>query len=109
MVDVHVLQSDHEAFSNVVLEAMAAGTPQVLTEVGGNREAVGNSGAARFVPARDTAALGDALLDLLGDPAGTSRMRDAARRRAREFSVAEQVRRTEELYLRLARRKGLCE
>ena len=108
LVDVNVVASHREGFSNVVLEAMAAGTPQVVTDVGGNSEAVGESGAARVVPARDPAALARELLRLLGDRELSASMRGAARQRAACFSVEEQVLRTEQLYLELARRKGLA-
>lgn len=107
LVDLHVLSSHREGFSNVVLEAMAAGTPQVLTDVGGNLEAVGDSEAALLVPPRDSRALARALLRVLDDPDLASALRDAAIRRVARFSIEEQVRRTQQLYLDLARRKGL--
>jgi glycosyltransferase involved in cell wall biosynthesis len=106
LADVNVLSSSKEGFSNVVLEAMAAGVPQVLTDVGGNAEAIGESGCGLLVAARDPEALAAAILEVIGDPSRARTMRAAALERARRFSVAEQVRRTEELYLELARRKG---
>jgi phosphatidylinositol alpha-mannosyltransferase len=54
-----------ESFGVVLLEAMAVGTAVVASDVAGYRLAAG--GAARFVPAGDVAALGDAIKDLLGD------------------------------------------
>jgi len=107
LADANVVASTREGFSNVVLEAMAAGLPQVLTNVGGNPEAVGESGCGMLVPPRDPAALGRGLLRLLEDRGLAASMRAAARRRVTRFSVDEQVRRTESLYLALAARKGL--
>jgi glycosyltransferase involved in cell wall biosynthesis len=107
LADVGVLPSSKEGFSNVVLEAMAAGLPQVLTDVGGNGEAVGESGGALIVPPGDAAAFADAVLRVLEDPQLARSMGKAAAERAARFSVEEQVRRTEELYLDLAKKKGL--
>ena len=107
LADVGVLPSAKEGFSNVVLETMAAGLPQVLTDVGGNGEAVGESGSALIVPSGDAAAFADAVLRVLEEPQQARAMGKAAAERAARFSVAEQVRRTEELYLELAARKGL--
>ncbi len=107
LADVGVLPSAKEGFSNVVLETMAAGLPQVLTDVGGNGEAVGESGSAFIVPSGDAAAFADAVVRVLEEPQQARAMGKAAAERAARFSVAEQVRRTEELYLELAARKGL--
>ena len=52
----------------MLLEAMAAGRPQVVTDVGGNREAVGDAGAALVVAADDAPALAREALRVLGDP-----------------------------------------
>ena len=93
LADLHVMASLGEGFSLVVLEAMAAGLPQVLTAVGGNSEAIDGSGAAHLVPPEDPARLAQAMLALLSE---------AARTRARCFSIAEQVVRTERLYDSLA-------
>lgn len=107
LVDVGVLPSSKEGFSNVVLEAMAAGLPQVLTDVGGNSEAVGESGSAFIVPPGDAAAFAAAISRVLEDPQHASTMGKAATERAKRFSVAEQVFQTESLYLDLAAKKGL--
>lgn len=109
LADVNVLASNREGFSNVVLEAMAAGVPQVLTDVGGNREAVGDSGAALLAPPRDPLRLATALLRVLESPGEAPAMCRAAAQRVQRFSVERQVEQTERLYLDLARRKGLIE
>jgi glycosyltransferase involved in cell wall biosynthesis len=78
-----VLPSVYEGFGLPVLEAMAAGTPVVTTDVTALPETAG--GAARLVPP-DGEALRDALVQLLGDPAEQARLRAAGLARAAEFT-----------------------
>ncbi len=86
--DIGVLASHEEGFSNAVLEGMAAGLPMVVTDVGGNAEAVINGGCGYVVPARAPAALALALGDLIGDADRRQAMGAAARRRvASSFSI----------------------
>jgi glycosyltransferase involved in cell wall biosynthesis len=105
--DLHVVASIKEGFSLVLLEAMAAGLPQVVTDVGANRESVGDSGAALFAPPGDPEAFGEALTRVLNDRELAQSMGAAARRRVELFSLNRLVQSTEQLYTDLARRKGL--
>lgn len=57
--DVFVLPSANEGMSNSLLEAMAAGLPVVVTDVGGTRELVNGNGVV--LDDRSTTALQDAL------------------------------------------------
>ncbi len=66
-VDIAVLSSESEGLSNSILEYMAAGLPCVATDVGGNREALGNAAGA-IVPSGDVKGLADAILNLVNDP-----------------------------------------
>jgi glycosyltransferase involved in cell wall biosynthesis len=84
--DVAVLCSDSEGLSNAVLEYLACGLACVVTDVGGNREAV--DGAGVVIPADDSAALAEALLRLAGDQVQRDRYAQLARKRACEmFSI----------------------
>jgi glycosyltransferase involved in cell wall biosynthesis len=73
----------YEGFGLPPLEAMAAGTPVVASDVPAVHEVVGSH--ARLVPPRDAAALADALQDVLAHPPSADQ-RAAARERAASFT-----------------------
>lgn len=91
--------SHEEGFSNVILEAMAAGKAVVAAQVGGNPEAVVDGETGTLVPPGDLPCLAEALLALLRKPEITRAMGDAGRRRAVErFSADIMVREIGALY-----------
>ncbi len=101
--DIGVLASHEEGFNNSVLEGMAAGLPMVVTDVGGNAEAVTHGVSGLVVPPRDPRALGQAILSLARDPARRRQMGEAGRQRvAAEFSLEACVGRYTRLYAALA-------
>jgi glycosyltransferase involved in cell wall biosynthesis len=103
---VSVMPSLNEALSNVVLESMAAGAPTVATRVGGTPEAVNDGVTGILVPPADSAALADAIVQLLNDRQLAAHLGHSARARiAEHFSVRRMVRATEELYTDLLERK----
>ena len=79
--DVAVLPSHYEPFGIVALEAIAAGTPLVTTNVGGLGEAVINGKTGLSCPPRDVPALAAAVRAVLDDPAGAQSRAIAARER----------------------------
>jgi glycosyltransferase involved in cell wall biosynthesis len=97
-LDVYVLPSSWEAFPIGILEALACGVPQVVTDVGGNAEAIG-ADTGVLVPPRDPAALADAVVALLGDPARRAAAAEASRRRhAEHFGISRMVAETVSVY-----------
>jgi glycosyltransferase involved in cell wall biosynthesis len=84
--------------SGVLATALAFGSPLVLSDVGGFGE-VAAVGAARLVAPGDPAALGAALVELLGDRAARERLSAAARELAAgEWSWRVVAERTKALY-----------
>lgn len=85
VADIGVLASHEEGFSNTVLEGMAAGLPMIVTDVGGNAEAIVDGECGRIVPARNPAALAAAILELAGSPESRTRWGERGRARVREL------------------------
>ena len=101
--DIGVLSSHEEGFSNAVLEGMAAGLPMVVTDVGGNAEAVVDGDTGYVVPARDPGKLGQALLAVARDE-NRARMGARGKQRAEElFTVEACLRQYEHLYQQATR------
>lgn len=80
-----VLPSQSEGISLTLLEAMARGLPIVTTNVGGNPEVVEAGTTGLLVPARDPAALGQAILTLVADPTRANQMGVAGRQRVEKY------------------------
>jgi glycosyltransferase involved in cell wall biosynthesis len=98
---VVVLSSISEGFPYTVIEAMSCGRPCVATDVGGVAEAVAETGVV--VPPRDPAAMADACVQLLEDPALRTRLGTAARARVLTYFTVDQAISTfGELYRALA-------
>jgi glycosyltransferase involved in cell wall biosynthesis len=65
--DLFVFPSTTDTFGNVVVEAMAAGLPVAVSDVGGPRELVKSPRMGRVLPARDAGAWVDGLAAMLAE------------------------------------------
>ncbi len=86
------LLSEGEGFGLVFVEAMARGKPCLATDADAAREVVRNGEDGLIVPPRNVEAAADALLRLVGDPAGTARLGAGARRFVEERFLPSQFR-----------------
>ncbi len=97
--DLFAFPSINEGMGRALIEAMAVGLPVVASRVGGIPDVVADGETGLLVPARDEAALADALLKLLRDPARRQACGQAARRSLDErFDVKAMVRAIDRLY-----------
>lgn len=96
---VFVSPSRFEGHPNSVLEAAAAGTPQVLSDIAMHRDAVGDGGAL-FADPGDTEALAAAIASLIARPALARSVASSARSAVAHLSVG----RAADLYAGLYRR-----
>ena len=107
-MDVFVLASLFEGLPNVLLEAMALAKPVVATEVGGIPELVESGVDGILVPSKKSSALAGAVLGLLKNPAKAQALGERGREKVRkDFVLERMIDQYEELYLSLARSKGI--
>jgi phosphatidyl-myo-inositol alpha-mannosyltransferase len=91
-----------ESFGMVLVEAFAMATPVVASNIQGFADVAGPD-AATLVPPGDTAALANAVVEVLGDDERRLAMADAGRALAVErYAWPDVVRRLDEIYQRVA-------
>src|SRR3954464_8991753 len=103
---VHPSQSgrdgNQEGIPNSMLEAMATGLPVFATQHGGIPEAIENGVSGILVPERDHEALSEALLSSVQDRQLLGRLaRNGADVVVQKFDQQKQIRRLEDVYLRM--------
>ena len=97
--DIAILCSHEEGFSNAILEAMFAGLPMVVTNVGGNIEAVQDRVTGLVVPPKNTEALADALITLALSPQLRKQYGNAGKERVnKHFTLQKCVEQYASLY-----------
>jgi glycosyltransferase involved in cell wall biosynthesis len=106
--DLFVLPSFHEGMSNAVLEAMLAGVPVVVSDVAGMRELVANGRLGRLVEPGYPKGIAAGIFQAVKYEDETRRMAaEGVQWIRQEFSADRFIRRHEELFIELARKKGL--
>lgn len=87
--DVHVCPSRYEPFGLVALEAMAVGTPVVVSNTGGLRDIVTTTKVGRKFEPNDPQSLADSLFELVAHPKLRRQVGEAGRKHVEEkFSWA---------------------
>lgn len=100
--DVACLPSLHgESFGIVLVEAMAAGTALVASDIPGYRAVAKPNEHAVLVKPGDAPALGRALAELLADPNHRKQLVKAGRERAEQFAMVHLAAAYEEIYRKL--------
>ncbi|NKE72120.1 glycosyltransferase [Candidatus Manganitrophus noduliformans] len=103
-LDIGVLCSDREGFSNALLEYMSCALPVVATNVGGNAELVDSSNGF-CVPPGDPEALAEALIKLALDPVLRKEMgRRSLEKVERTYFWEKTMRELEDYYCGLLKR-----
>lgn len=90
--DVYLHAARADTFPNVVLEALACGTPVVATAVGGIPEQIDDGSTGYLTRPQDAQDMADAIIRLLNDPASCRAMGENAVQQARmRFDLNRQV------------------
>ena len=97
-----------ETSSLALSEGMSVGVPAVATTYGGNPYMITDGVNGLLVPEKDPAAMSDAILRLIGDPALLEKLSDGAREQYREkFTARAMTEQLEALYEQaVGRRNG---
>jgi glycosyltransferase involved in cell wall biosynthesis len=98
--DVFVLTSTYEGFGNVVIEAMACGTPVVATRSPGTSEIISDQNNGLLVDHEPKAVAG-AILRLISDAAFRERMITNARESVSQYALPNVVERYDRLFQEL--------
>jgi glycosyltransferase involved in cell wall biosynthesis len=101
-IDILAFPTLTEAFSRVILEAMAAAKPVVATDTGGNAEAVTDKVTGYIVRTKDPEAFCKRINDLIQNKEKRNKMGLAGRIRVEEkFNVNKIVRQIEAVYFEI--------
>lgn len=99
IMDISVISSLKEGFSNAILESMSMGKPVVATNVGGNPEAIVDGNSGFLVPPKDARSLANAICCILENKQLAKDMGIVGRKRTEDiFSLQEMIDKTEKLY-----------
>ena len=90
-MDMGIMASHEEGFSNALLEKLEAGLPVVATNVGGNQEALENLSGCKIVPAHHPKALSKAIKQLLKTQETAADKKQRAETVRHRFSVQNMI------------------
>jgi phosphatidylinositol alpha-mannosyltransferase len=101
--DLYLCPTDKASFGITLLEAMACGTPMVVSNITGFHELIDGGDEAVLVPPADPDAWADAINRLLRDPARRTQMGRAGYAKAARYAWSEVATRVLRTYERVAR------
>jgi len=101
--DLYLCPTTRASFGITLLEAMACGTPLVVSDIIGFRELIDGGEEAMLVGADDPQAWADAVVELIGNPARRVAMQIAGMRKALRFAWPRVAKQVIEVYERVAR------
>jgi glycosyltransferase involved in cell wall biosynthesis len=104
--DVFVHPTHTDVLPTGVIEAMAVALPVVASDTGGLPELIEDGVSGRLVPPSDPVQLGAAIEQLVRDPSRAAVLGNNARLRVeRDYTIAQQVARLDDLYRRALGRR----
>lgn len=104
--DIGLLCSHQEGFSNSILECMAGGLPMVVTDAGGNAEAVIDGQTGIIIQPKSPEQIGNAILELANNESRREQMGSSAIDRIKtEFSIDKCISLYQKLYTDLINNK----
>jgi len=107
-MNIFWLASDFEGQSNSLMEAMAAGVPTVVSDIGPNRELVVDGETGFLVKVGDSVGFAQFADRILADSDLSKRLGESARKRMqKEFSIEKMVNAHAALYRDIGRVEGL--
>ena len=101
--DLYLCPTTQASFGITLLEAMACGTPMLVSDITGFRELVAGGDEAVLVPKSCPTAWATAILALLGDRPRLAAMGAAGRRKAETYAWPLIASRVMDIYTRVAR------
>ena len=101
-LDIQVFPSHQEGTPNTLYEALAVGNCIVASTADGQGEILSHERESLLYPPGDEEQLARHLLRLHGDPALAARLREHARRRARDFDMKNTIETLKTTYRRIA-------
>ena len=95
--DLFILNTNYEALSYTLLEVMAASTPIITTNIGGNPEVIENGKNGFLVDYNNQEQLIEAALKILNDPRLAKNFVAAGKEKLKRFSAEENLNQTVEI------------
>lgn len=100
-IDIGILSSNSESFSNAIVEYMAASLPVVCTDVGGAKEAVENNVNGYVVPSRDHKAMAERIVSIINSENMALFGQNSRDKAERLFSLPAIMKKYEQFYERV--------